>query len=400
LLFAETMSGVRNAVGRKRANISIDADDPDPEKTLSDVQAAILESSHRGFPLASPDPGQTLDYLNRAGFDFAINVESDNYPTTKVEFDDYNTNVQAGNPELQDRLRRMHISGMGMNPELVDPTASPDFATSVVNNNLIMTRRVIRYQKRFTRMLTKFAQMYGRHSSELQDKLLTVLEEQKAKLTTDQKKLERDELVGKFLDAMEVSLPSPDTTRIDQQLSAFEQYNNLLERALEAYITPDLFPAEVLAREANTVDHVIAVIKAYYQRMWLDRNNVMPELDKLTEMVEDSPVFDLLDVQEGQMNSLGGAIQKYLDGIEDKRKAWEARNQPEEDTGGDDTGGESGTTEEETTDDELGGEGDFGAEEEEDTDSEEGEEEVEADTQAEETPEEDGIQEEEDDQEA
>jgi hypothetical protein len=399
LLFAETMAGVRNAVGRKRASISVDAEDPDPEKTISDVQAAVLESSHRGFPLASPDPGQTLDYLNRAGFDFSINVESDNYPTTKVEFDDYNTNIQGGNPELQDRLRRMHISGFGINPELVDPTSSPDFATSVVNNNLLMTRRVIRHQKKLTRYLTKHSQLVTRHSARLKAKLEEVLTEQKTKLTKEQKKMETEELIDLFIDSIQTDLPMPDTTRVDLQQQMFEQYTTLLERALEAYITPDLFPAEVLAREPNTVDHVIAVIKAYYQRTWLDRNNIMPELDKLTEMDGKNPVFSLLDIQEGQFSSLGEAIQKYLDGIEEKRKVWEEKNQPEEEEESDD---ESGDGEgEETTDDEsgeasgdedeFGGEDDFALdEEEESTETEEGTEEDTTDSEEEsETTEED-----------
>ena len=298
LLFAETMSGVRNAVGRKRANISVDPEDPDPEKTISDVQAAILESSHRGFPLASPDPGQTLDYLNRAGFDFSINVESDNYPTTKVEFDDYNSNVQAGSPELQDRLRRMHISGFGMNPELVDPQSSPDFATSVVNNNLIMTRRVIRYQKRFTRMVSKFTQLVSNHSANIRAKLAEVMEEQKAKLTTEQKRENTEALIDQFVEAITVTLPTPDTTALTNSCKRTTSTHNCWSGHWKR-ITQDLF-ARGTGSELNTVDHVIAVIKAYYQRMWLDRNNVMPELDKLTEMEDDKHAFNLFDVQEGR----------------------------------------------------------------------------------------------------
>lgn len=354
LLFAETMAGVRNAIGRKRANISVDADDPDPEKTISDVQAMILESSHRGFPLGSPDPGQTLDYLNRAGFDFSINVESENYPTTKVEFDDYNSSIQPGNPEMQDRLRRMQISSWGLNPELVDPTTSPDFATSVVNNNLIMTRRVIRYQKKFTRFLSRFTRTYTHHSGELRGRIAELLEEHKAKLTSDQKKMEQEDLIDLFIQAIQVALPQPDTTQIDQQLAAFDQYTSLLERTLEAYITPDLFSPEILAREADMVEHVSAIIKAYYQRTWLARNNIMPELDKLTEMTDDTRAFNLLDVQTNQFDTLGEAIQEYLDGIEAKRKAWVEKNQPDEGTGdAGDTGDEWGSTNEETGTDDV-----------------------------------------------
>lgn len=342
LLFAETMSGVRNAVGRKRANINVDPDDPDPQKTISDIQAAVLESAHRGFPLGSPDPGQTLDYLNRAGFDFSINVESDNYPTTKVEFDDYTTQQQGGNPELQDRLRRMQISSWGLNPELVDPSQSPEFATSVVNNNLIMTRRVLRYQKRFARFLTKYIQTYTTHSSKLREALLEEIQGNKTKLIPDHKRMSDDEVIDEFIASLEATLPAPDTTKTEQQLEAFEQFSNLLDRALEAYVTIDLFPAEMLDREPDTVNHVISVVRAYFQRMWLEQNNVLPQLGQLTDMDERKPGFNLLDIQEGQFKSLGKAIQKYMNGIIKTKQKWAEKysEQVEESTdtfGGGDT---------------------------------------------------------------
>lgn len=358
LLFAETMSGVRNAVGRKKANINVDPDDPDPEKTISDIQSLILESSHRGFPLGSPDPGQTLDYLNRAGYDFSINVESDNYPTTKVDFDDYQSNVQAGNPELSDKLRRMHISGWGINPELVDPTQSPEFATSVVNNNLMMSRRVLRIQKRFTRYITHFVRNFTTHSATLRQELNEALKGCKQKLTPEHRKLDDETLLDTFIQAVSVSLPEPDTTRIDQQQQAFEQYSNLLDRALEAYITADLFPAEMLSREPDTVNHVISMIRAYYQRMWLERNNVLPELNQLTEMDGRKSKFSLLDVQKGQFKSLGEALQEYFEGINGIKEKWADKYQEtvEETTDtsfGDDKSGD---------DDGLGGDDTFGEE--------------------------------------
>jgi hypothetical protein len=387
LLFADTMSGVRNAIGRKRVSISPDADSLDPEKDISDIQNLILESSARGFPLASPDPGQTLDYLHRAGYDFQINIEGDNYPNTKVEFDDYTTNVQAGNPELEDRLRRMQISSYGLNPEQVDPTQSPDFATSVVNNNLMLARRVIRRQKQFCQWLTKFVRLYIRHSSILMESLTKTLEEHKTKLTPEQRKVftqegDGEELIDGFIDAIELSLPSPDTTKEDAQFVALEQHAQLLDRALESHITEDLFTPEMLAAEPDAVRNVIAVIRSYYMRVWMEKNNILPELTQLTEMEGPTrPGFNLLEIQDGLMGSVGKAIQKYLKSVDKRRKKWEEEKAKLEEAagGGDDfsdtAGMDDDTPEEDVADDDVSfdeeGESEEGGELEEDETPEE-----------------------------
>lgn len=382
LLFADTMSGVRNAVGRKGVTINVDPDDPDPQKTIADIQSVILEGTRRGFPLGSPDPAQTMDFLDRAGFDFKINIEGDNYPGTSVDYVDHKTDVSAGNPELEERLRRQQISGFGINPEQVDPTQSPDFATSVVNNNLILTRRVLRYQKRFTNQLSRLVRIITSHSPILIDEIHTTFKEEKGKLTPKQREQIPKDLVEKFIESICVTLPSPDTTKIEQQVQAFEQYTQLLDRALEAYISPDIFPDEYLAREPETVNRVVSVIRAYFQRLWLDRNNVAPELLTLVELDGRKPNFDLLDISKTLSGSLGKSIQKYLEGMKkDQEKNEKKYGEPEEagsDFGSDEFG-EGGETEDvmgggdEETDDLLGGDTTMDEETEED-DSTEGDE--------------------------
>lgn len=329
LLFADTMSGVRNAVGRKKATIRLDPDDPDPSKTISDIQETVLQTGQRGFPIGSPDPSLTLDYLNRAGFDFSVETENESYPATNVDYDDYTSDQQGGNSDLQDRLRRMQISGWGVNPELVDPESSPDFATSVVNNNLIMTRRVLRYQNRFTSYLTEHVRCYTRHSSILRGKLAEIIEENKKSLTKEQKGESYDVVIDNFIDAIETFLPSPDNTKLDQQSEALDHYVNILDRALEAYVTEDLFPADLLNKEPDAVSQTMAAIRSYYIRRWLENNNVMPELDELTTEI-DNKTFSLLDIQLNQFETLGKAINQYINAMHDQNRSWaqqdEARN--------------------------------------------------------------------------
>lgn len=310
LLMADVVGGMRNAVGRKKVNITLDPDDVDPEKTVTDIQSQIMESAHRAFPLAAPDPTQALDYLVRSGYDFAINTNGADYAETKVEYDDYNTNVQAGNPELQDRLRRMHIASMGIPPEKVDPMSNPDFATSIIQNDLVMSRRVKEKQKIFCNHLTKFFRTFVKYSSILRDRMNVVIQNHKDMLPKEYEKASMKEVIDDFIEAIEVSLPAPDTTQYEKQAEAFEGFNRLLDLALEPYISSDLFPDDFMGIQ-GIADMGVKEVKAYFQRMYLADNNIMPQLNVLTEMDGKKPAFSLLDAAANRRETLGAAMLEW-----------------------------------------------------------------------------------------
>lgn len=373
LLMADTVGGMRNAVGRKKVNITLDPDDTDPEQTISNIQSGIMEQAHRAFPLAAPDPTQAMDHLIRSGFDFAINVNGADYAETKVEYDDYNTSINAGNPELQDRLRRMHISGMGVHPEKVDPMSSPDFATSLTQNDLVFSRRVRAYQKAFTEFLQKFIRTYTHHSSILRQKMAKAIIKNRKMLSPEQTDMPIDEIIDTFISALEVSLPAPDNTQHERQAEAYRAYSDLLDSSLEAYITPDLFPDEILGGMTGVADKILNHVKAYFKRQWLTQNNVMPELGVLLEMDGDKPAFSLLDYMATSQATMGRAFMEFIKAenetktkvaAEFKKLIDEAGGGGGGDFGGgddggfgDDAGGDGGETGGDGFDDMSGGDG-------------------------------------------
>ncbi len=320
LLMAETIGGMRNAIGRKKVRISLDGDDPDPEQTISNIQSMVMESAMRSFPLAAPDPTQALDSLMRSGFDFEINTNNADYAETRVEFDDYNTNITEGNSDLQDRLRRMHISGMGIPPEKVDPMSSPDFATSIVQNDLVLSRRIKNMQERFCEHLAKLIKIFSANSSIVRNELNRLVVNNKEMLTDPvYKGMEISQIVDEFISSIEISLPSPDNTEHEVQAEALDKYDRILTQALESYVTADLFPDEYLA-VPGLIDQAIAQIKAHFIRQFLAQNNILPELNELIEMNDDKPVFNLLDWLNLQQSTLGGVMLEYARQVQKSKK--------------------------------------------------------------------------------
>lgn len=311
LLFAETMGGIRNAMGRKRVNITTDQHDPDPEATIDGIQSLILEQGQRAFPLCAPDPAQTMDALIRSGYDFQINSSGSAYADTKVEYDDYNTNVNAGNPELQDRIRRMHISSFGIPPEKVDPMSSPDFAVSVVQNDLVASRKVKERQKAFCAHLTKFIRTFTDHSSILRAEMYRIAADNIGMITDPElKKLTLVEIVDRFILAVNCGLPAPDNTQHERQLESMETYERLLDKGLENNITSDLFPDD-FTQIPGLAEDILAQTKAAMMRKFMAANNILPELDIFTEMDGDKPAFSLLDFVGQKQATMTKAFLEY-----------------------------------------------------------------------------------------
>ena len=343
LLFAETMAGVRNAVGRKKVNINLDPNDPDKSATVSETQHLIVESGQMGFPLGDPDPNSILHYLNRSGYDFSINANSEDYTAMSVEYDDYNTNIQAGNPELQERLRKMHISSMSVPPEKADPENGAEFATSIVHNDLLFARRVKTMQKAFTESQTKFVRVYTLNSSVLINKMLEKIKDNPGMIPEEYKSRQGIELVEDFINALIVKLPEPDITRTELMLAMLDQHGQLLDKVLESYITPELFPDEYLIK-GGSVEKATAAIRAHFMRLFIHDNNILPEVGVIYEMSEGKPVFNLLDGQRVAFESLGTVIQGYVHYLEETRKEWGTKfaDGGEAESGADEFGGDDG----------------------------------------------------------
>lgn len=311
LLFADTIGATRNAVGRKRVNITLDPNDPDPEQTILGVQSLIMESAHRACPLAAPDPSQMMDSLMRSGFDFSIDTNGADYAQTKVEYDDYITQNQMGNQELQDRLQKIHVSGMGISPEKVDPLNSPDFATTAVQNDMVMGRRVREMQRTLCHHLSKHVHRYTRHSGILRAEMAKIVEDNAVKLPPEYRSLSVDDVIDLFIDSITLSLPSPDSNKTEEQTRLVEEFDRLMDVCMDAYITNDLFDDELIG-VPGAVDKVLANVRAYFKRQFLAKNNIMPELSILTEMDKDRPAFDLLDYQNLQKETFGAAILEFV----------------------------------------------------------------------------------------
>lgn len=325
LLFANTMAAVKNSVQHVGLNINLSPDDPDPAGTVEFLVHEYSKVRKTGYPVGVNKPLDVVNYLQNAGVQVAVQGNAA-YPSTQIDVEQKSQNVTRIDNELDDQMRRRQLMSYGLSPETVDMGMNVDFATSIVTNNLLLAKRVMLYQDTLIEMLQDFIRKYVLNSGTMMDELTEMVESNRKKLNKDQKKLPVEELVMLFIEAIEVSLPSPDSATLENQAQAFETYNRALDMALEAYISRDMMDDIALGEMSNDIDGVTAAIKAYFQRQWMHENNMLPELADLTMLNDkNKPVFDLLDNHGGHVDAIAKSLERYLKEMKKRDEARSAR---------------------------------------------------------------------------
>lgn len=305
LMFANTMAAIRNSIGMTTVNFKLDPEDPDPQKSVDIMMGEVLRSRQQAFPLNTASPADIVYQLQRSGYQFSYTGHP-GLPDIAVEFGERASNYPKPDTELEENLRKRSIMAYGLNPESVDTAFSGEFATTVTQNNILLTRRVMQLQDQFTPQLTSHLVKYVRASEQLMEEIYAAVNDAYDKLSipqeirekfsyeTDQElraRVQKDviveHLVNMFLEGLEITLPRPTTVTLENQAASFEAYVKLLDQALDAWLSQDYFTQELTGEISATVTAVRASVKAYYVRKWFSDNGVMPELADITAQDSD-----------------------------------------------------------------------------------------------------------------
>lgn len=338
LMFANTMGALRNSVGRTKLNIKLDERDDDPVDTVEFIIGEFSKNRQQAYPLGASNPLDIISFLQNAGVEVVVSG-NDGYPNTEVNAEDFAANVNKPDLDLDNLLRKNHSLSLGIPVEMVDNAQGPEFATTAVTNNLLLTKRVLKTQEQFCPHVTDFVQKYTYNSGTLLDRLRKIIIDNKGKLGDEvrqyiqshEQELNVDNVVKLFIDSIICELPSPDTTKIKVQIEAYKEYKEALIEVLPAYISKEMFDAggDNQTDVASAVEGLMAITTAFYLRQFLRTNNIMPELFELMELDEHGvSKVDIFEAAADHMKVLYKVFGKYIDRIQ---KLTEKR-EPQEDT--------------------------------------------------------------------
>lgn len=312
-LFSNTMAGIKNSINHVGLNIELDPNDPDPDATVEILLTEYAKTRQAAYPIGASNPLDIISYLQNAGVEVATSGHP-KYPETKVGIENKNANWGKVDTELDESLKKKHLMSFGVAPETVELSMGADFATSIVNSNILLAKRSIVYQDMFCPFISDHVQKYTLNSAILRQRLRDVLEANADKLQTkDKEKLDMDKVIDYFIRSIVVALPRPDLKRLEVQMIAFENYSTALDKVLPAFISGDMFDNSTMGDASNQISVTVAILKAYYQRRWLEENGVMTEMfDMVVSGDKERGAFDLLEQHETYMRSIGDSIYAFM----------------------------------------------------------------------------------------
>ena len=380
LLFSKTISQTKNSIPITNVNIELDPDDPDPLKTIEVAMHDVMKINQQRFPFGLNSAADMADWVQRAGFEFNFSNHP-GLPSTKLSFENKQMSHSMPDSDLMEDLRKQMIMTFGLNPETVDSgLADAEFATTIVHNNILLSKRVSQIQNHFNPLITQDIQKIVRTDTTIKNRLIETISSNInaiEKFVSDEEKevINKDKegfinyVVDEFVDTMKIVLPKPDGTTLETLKESFDNYTDALDKAIDAFISTEYITAEMSGDIANNIDPIKSALKAYFTRDWMSKNGYMTELaDIVTKDEEGNPVIDLSAVMSDHLEGISRTALHY---IHKTRAAVDAVNkdmtaldiQPEEGSGSSDysegTDGESGSGTDEGFDD-LGGMDDLG----------------------------------------
>lgn len=402
-MFSNTMASLRNSIGRTVVNLKLDEEDSDPWKTIEIVMHE-LNRTRAGvsgtLPIGASGPAEVVEWLANAGFQFTFEGHP-GIPDTKIEFSEENTNYVRVDSDLEEDLRKRTCMALGIPPEIIDNAYSPDFATTVVQNNILLSKRVLKIQETLTPLISEHCRKIIANSDSLLASLRGVVEEkiddiirrlirkeeykaldENTEITDELKRRVVSTVLQDYINAFEIRLPRPNSIELKNLTEAFDTEMEALEKGLDVFIDNNYINSDVSGDLSDKADFIKESVKAMFMRRWMAENNYMTQLFDL--VTEDESGHLNLDVyaefasHAEKLTKAFANVVKHIQPIKDAADKFVEGNNIEEseDSGGSDYGSDSGEDDDTGGDDDFGG-GDFDMGDDdmdEDTDEEETEE--------------------------
>lgn len=315
MLFAEVIGSIKNSMGRTKVSGTLPENDPDPLGTQEKIVHEIAMSRQLNLPTKNSQPADIMSFVQQAAFEFNFSGNPI-VPDLKLEFEQVQSNYQKPDSDLSQNLRKSAIMGFGLSPETVDNGFNTEFATTAAANNVLLNKRVVMWQNQFCPQLTQHMRQHARFSEQLVKDLRKILEDNADKILLDLEAPENSTInesakktllvnyaLQRFLQTFNVTLPQPSSVTLESQNSDLENYEKLVDLALEkAFISPDMLTETVAGKLSEQANALKALWKAYFMRRFMAEKGILTELSEILSV----------DNKQGGADDVGKEVVSHL----------------------------------------------------------------------------------------
>lgn len=312
-VMTSAIANTKSSIDHKILNIEIDPDDPDPMKRVSQYLHEFQRATKAAFPMGINSFADITDYLQKAGVQVKVSGH-EGMPNMGMEFSNARMDYNRPDEQYREKLDKDHIMAMGAPPESIRSAEDVEFATNIISGNAHLSKIARWRQDVYSTHITDHIRKYTQNSQPLMDKLTNIVKVNRDKLSTQYEKFSDEAIAIVFANNIEVKLPKPDMAQNTQQLEAFQKYTEILDVALPAFVSEELFSDINLGEKIGpAMQHVTSVLKSHFMRKWLTDNNVLPELFELVNQTDDDEVkFEFLIDHTKRLDEIAPVVRDYL----------------------------------------------------------------------------------------
>ena len=332
LMYADTMGSVKNSIADSLYTIKLDEDDPDPAVAIEISQSEIMRGRSGLFPAGIADPSTQITYLQNAGMRFAYSGNSA-LPDVSYDVQQTTSNFPGTDKDLNDRLFKQSIMGMGVPPDVIDKLHEMELATSVVTSNLLLSKRAIKTQNTFAPQFTELLKLrmyydpvitkniydiifplkkYFRLPTRLKA-LSAALNNKDIKVTDDNWEDICIDIVNIIINSYYMEFPKPNSATLKAQMTELEEYEKHVEKALDYILGEYLSENAVGLSLQNEVKQIKDTTLAYFMRDYMVKNGILPEVfDLMNTNSDGTPKLDIYKAQHDHLKSISRTLYSYL----------------------------------------------------------------------------------------
>lgn len=289
LLFTRLAASVRNSITTTKVNVKLDEKDIGPEKTIDQVTSSIVRNMQAGLPIGMTRVADFSDWVQRVGLQF--NFKHPTLPDMDIDSTEVSTSKVVPDTDLDREIRRYILMALTIPPKAIEDDYDSDFATTIVQNDRIFTKNVMKKQDKFCMMATKHVRKLMSADNNINNNLKETISENiklvKKMLSSsdtdiDINELDDDELTlwltNQFINSVEIDLPRIEERETDNMKASFDAYRESLNDYIDMFVGPDTLPEDFVGDVNMAVDAIKEAIKNTLLRKWMIDNNYMPEL--------------------------------------------------------------------------------------------------------------------------